>query len=326
MSCSVPVALILFNRPQHVKAVFKTIAKAKPTRLFVIADGPRFPEEQSKCLQARAVAEQVDWDCQVLTNYADANLGCRERVVSGLNWVFSLAEEAIILEDDCVPHASFFRYCENLLHFYRDNEQIMEISGCNYRRGRISYDYSYYFSRYYHTLGWATWRRAWKHYDVNISAWAEFKWSPTWATVFETKREERFWTRIFDQIAEGGLLTSWDYQWQLARWRHNGLAAVPTVNLVSNIGFDPEATHTKSEHDFRAMLAVQDIGDIRHPGLIIRNIEADKYRFNRVELVRPTLLWKITNRLQRIMRFLWFRARKYYLHEAPFAFPINPNV
>lgn len=301
---STPVALIMFNRPDHVRAVFETIAEAKPKVLLIIADGPRTSADAQKCLEARSVIKGVNWDCEVLTNIADQNLGCRRRVVSGLNWVFSLVEEAIILEDDCVPHLSFFRYCETLLDYYRHDERVMEIGGCNYRKGRIESEYSYCFSQYYHTLGWATWRRAWKFYDENISAWPELKRSGFLSTLCDDRREERYWTEIYDEVLNGGLETSWDYQWQLARWCQNGLAAVPAVNLVSNIGFGPGATNTTSEHDFRSRLPVHEIGEIHHPPSVSCNKEADRYRFNTVELLRPGLLWKIGNGIKRIRQTL----------------------
>ena len=296
-----PVALILFNRPEHVKQVFETIAEAKPKVLFIIADGPRTPEEGHKCLQARSAVQCMDWDCRLFTNIADKNLGCRGRVVSGLDWVFSIVEEAIILEDDCVPHPSFFRYCETLLNYYRNDERVMEISGCNYRSGRARNGHSYYFSRYYHTLGWATWRRAWKHYDANVSAWPDIKRSPTWNAFFDDQEERQYWTQVYDQIVEGRLEASWDYQWQFARWCNNGLAAVPAVNLVSNIGFGPEATNTTLRHDFRARLPVYDIGPIHHPSCIVRDERLDRYRFNRVELVKPSFFWKVGNRMKRML-------------------------
>lgn len=248
------------------------------------------------------IVEQVDWDCQVHKNYADTNLGCRARVVSGLHWIFSQTEEAIILEDDCVPHPSFFRYCEILLNYYRHDERVMEISGCSYQRGRRGNRYSYYFSRYYHTLGWATWRRAWEHYDVNLTAWPEFRHSQTWKGLFDEAREERFWANVYDEIVAGGLETSWDYQWQFARWRHNGLGAVPAVNLVTNIGFGPDATTTTLEYDIRARLPAHDIGEIRHPSTLTADIKADRYRFNRVELLNPGFLWRVATKFKKLWR------------------------
>jgi hypothetical protein len=299
-SLSTPVVLILFNRPEHVKQVFATIAEAKPKVLFIIADGPRTPDEEGKCLDARSVIQRVNWPCEVLTNIADRNLGCRKRIVSGLNWVFSLVEQAIILEDDCVPHHSFYNYCETLLNSYRHNDRVMEVSGCNYHKRRVGKGSSYFFSRYYHTLGWATWRRAWAYFDENIGTWAGLRQSPQWNALFDNAGENAYWTAVYDQILAGGLQSSWDYQWQFARWCNNGLAAVPAVNLVSNIGFGPEATNTTLWHDFRARLPVYDIGPIVHPSSITRDEDLDRYRFNRVELVKPSLFWKVGNKMKRI--------------------------
>ncbi len=302
MNVNTPLVLILFNRPRLTKAVFTTIAKARPKQLLIVADAPRFPEEEQKCLEARSIVQAVDWECDVRTNIAKTNMGCRQRIVSGLNWAFSLVEEAIILEDDCVPHESFFGYCETLLNYYRHDQRVMEISGCNYQNGRTDETYSYYFSRYYHTLGWATWKRAWAHYDESISTWPEVKQSEWWKALFDDGNEHAYWTAIYDQIHQGGLPTSWDYQWQFARWCHNGLAAVSTVNLVSNIGFGSDATNTKSEHDFRARLPVSDIGRIQHPLSIERHRDADHHRFHTVELLNPGIIWHIESRISRIAR------------------------
>lgn len=301
-SLETPVAIILFNRPHLVEKVFQAVRRAKPRQLFLIADGPHCEDEVEQCLAARSLAEEVDWDCELKTNYAEHNLGCRQRVVSGLNWLFSLAEEAIILEDDCVPHPSFFRYCETLLRYYRTDERVMEISGCNYYPRCKSRWHSYFFSHYYHTWGWATWRRAWKHYDVHLKGWPEFRQSQTWTNLFDDAAEERFWANVYDQVVAGGLETSWDYQWQFARWVHNGLAAVPAVNLVTNIGFGPGATTTTLEYDIRARLPAYDVGEIHHPSSVIRDVQADRYRFNRIELLRPSLFWRAGTRLKRLWR------------------------
>ena len=296
------VVLIIFNRPRLTETVFAIIAQARPKQLLIIADGARFAEEEEKCLEARSIVQAVDWNCDVRTNIAKTNMGCRQRIVSGLNWAFSLVDEAIILEDDCVPHVSFFAYCETLLDYYRHDHRVMEISGCNYQQGRTDENYSYYFSRYYHTLGWATWKRAWKHYDEYISTWPQVRQSEWWNALFDDGDELEYWTAVYDQIYKGGLSTSWDYQWQLARWCQNGLSAVSTVNLISNIGFGPDATNTKSEHDFRACLPVSDIGQIQHPLSIARNAHADRHRFHTVERLNPGIFWQIGSRISRIAR------------------------
>jgi hypothetical protein len=157
-----PVAFLIFNRPDTTAKVFEAIRQAKPPKLLVVADGPRpdRPDDIEKCKAARGVVEQVDWDCEVLRNYSDVNLGCKKRVSSGLDWVFNTVEEEIILEDDCLPHPTFFRFCEELLDYYRHDERIMVISGDNFQFGRNCTEYSYYFSRYNHCWGWSTWRRS----------------------------------------------------------------------------------------------------------------------------------------------------------------------
>ena len=143
-----PVCFIIFNRPDVTERVFQVIRQAKPPKLLVVADGARANKigEQEKCLATRAIIHQVDWNCEVLTNYSDVNLGCRKRIYTGLDWVFSQVEEAIILEDDCLPDPSFFRFCEELLEEYRHNTKIMLVSGQNLQFGQKRRNYSYYFS------------------------------------------------------------------------------------------------------------------------------------------------------------------------------------
>ena len=277
-----PVVLIIFNRPALATRVFAAIAKARPQQLFVIADGPRSPDERATCQAARSVIELIDWDCQLEIDFADRNLGCRKRIVSGLNWVFSKVDQAIVLEDDCVPHDSFFSYCESLLDLYKKNEQVMEIGGGNYQFGRRRTEYSYYFSKYSHTCGWATWRRAWQYFDESIIGWPQLKVSRSWGVMCDDPRERQYWESIYDSIFHGRFQTSWDYQWQLSRWRRNGLTAVPNVNLISNIGYGPEATHVRWQRDSLAQMPIHDIGELRHPPSVSRHEGADKYMFQTV--------------------------------------------
>ncbi|MCX5679732.1 MAG: glycosyltransferase family 2 protein, partial [Candidatus Omnitrophica bacterium] len=172
-----PVVLTIFNRPDKTELVFNAISKARPRQLFVIADGPRpdAPGENERCLDARAIIERVDWDCCLRKNYSDVNMGCKRRVSSGLDWVFSSVEEAILLEDDTLPSHSFLFFCQELLEKYRYDNRINYISGTNYQLGKSRTDYSYFFSRYASFWGWATWRRAWRHYDVDMKSWPQVK-------------------------------------------------------------------------------------------------------------------------------------------------------
>ena len=250
-----PVVFIIFNRPDTTSRVFAEIAKARPPKLLVIADGPRanHPDDAEKCAAVRAIVDNVDWDCEVLTNYSNVNLGCKRRVSSGLDWVFDIVEEAIILEDDCLPHPTFFQFCEELLEKYRDDERIAMISGNNFLVGKKRTEYSYYFSRYTHIWGWASWRRAWDNYDVDMKLWPEIRDGGWLDDLLDNKKGVWYWNYIFQNVYKGKI-DSWDYQWTFSCWIQSAMTIIPTVNLVSNIGFGSGAVHTKEENKFSNML------------------------------------------------------------------------
>lgn len=272
-----PVCLMIFNRPDTTQQVFNTIRQVKPEKLLVIADGPRpnVNGEFQKCAATRAIINQVDWECEVLTHYSDINLGCRHQVSSGLNWVFNTVEEAIILEDDCLPDITFFRFCEELLERYRHDPRIMAISGNNFQFGQNQQEASYYFSRYNHIWGWATWRRAWKFYDLDMKLWPTIKEKQSLQDILENPEIVAYCSRIFQAAYEG--FNTWDYAWTFACWINNGLTILPHVNLVSNIGFREDATHTKRESRF-ANLPRQAMGfPLRHPTVVMRNRQADDW-------------------------------------------------
>jgi hypothetical protein len=274
-----PVVFLIFRRPDLTARVFETIRQAQPAKLLIVADGARNEEEAILCQQTRAVTEQIDWDCEVLRNYSDVNLGCRQRISSGITWTFEQVEEAIILEDDCLPHPSFFSYCENLLDYYRDDERIMVISGDNFQDGNQRTPYSYYFSKYNHCWGWATWRRAWKHWHFNPETWIEFRDTGLIKFICDDSYEEKYWTQVFNTLFLEGKPNTWDYPWTFACWSQSGLTALPNVNLVSNIGFGAGGTHTFGDSHL-ANMAVEDIGEITHPPFVVRHIEGDRYTFD----------------------------------------------
>ena len=274
-----PVAFLIFNRPDTTEKVFKAIRQAEPPKLLVVADGARSdrPGEAEKCRATRAIIDRVDWECEVLTNYSDVNLGCKKRVSSGLDWVFNHVEEAIILEDDCLPDPSFFLFCEKLLNYYRQDERIMVISGDNFQFGRKRTDYSYYFSRYNHCWGWATWRRAWQHYDLEMKLWQQIRDGNWLEYILQKPRAVKYWNKVF-QASYDGIIDSWDYQWTYACWIQNGLTILPNVNLVSNIGFGTEGTHTTSNNSPVAKLPTEEMRfPLQHPPFVIRNAEADEF-------------------------------------------------
>ncbi|MDD4600549.1 hypothetical protein SDC9_13781 [bioreactor metagenome] len=274
-----PVAFFIFNRPDTTEQVFEQIRQAKPVKLLVIADGPRstHPTDVEKCAITQAIIDKVDWECEVLTNYSEKNLGCKTRMSTGLDWVLSTVKEAIILEHDTLPHPSFFRYCQELLTKYRDDERIMTISGCNFQFAKKRTDYSYYFSHCVHCWGWATWRRAWQYYDVSMSLWPEIA-NGQWLTAILSQDVGLiYWQKIFD-LTYHGYINTWDYQWVFNCWSQNGLCILPNVNLVSNIGFSTEGTHTTNTSSQVANLPVQPMNfPLLHPLFMLRNTEADDF-------------------------------------------------
>lgn len=307
-----PVAFLIFNRPDTTARVFEEIRRARPPKLLVVADGPRsdHPGEAEKCAAARAIVEQVDWPCEVLKNYAETNLGCKQCVSSGLDWVFQRVEEAIILEDDCLPHPTFFRFCEELLDRYRLEPSVIMISG-NYFLGRNHRPTgSYFFSRYTHIWGWASWRRAWQQYDREMSQWPSLRETDWLMQVGDGHRDfQVWWTKIF-QATHAGKIDTWDYQWQFSSWVQNGLTILPSRNLVKNIGFGDDSTHTKSG-GWIGRLPLESISfPLEHPKEIARDRVAD--RWTDLNVVRTSVPIA-----ERILSRIWALARRI----KPFRYP-----
>lgn len=240
-----PVALLVFNRPELTTLVFAAIREARPPKLLVVADGPRqsHSKDEQKCAEVRHIVEQVDWSCEVMYNFSEKNLGCKMRVSSGLDWVFGQVEEAIILEDDCLPDRSFFRFCQELLQYYRNDERVMTICGANLL-GRWQDDrQSYHFAQYDFVWGWASWRRAWRYYDIEMRLWNDLGCRQKIRAYLQDDRLWHLREKTFQQAFDNRIDT-WDYQWAFARSAQEGLAIVPSVNLVTNLGYGTDATHT----------------------------------------------------------------------------------
>jgi hypothetical protein len=276
---SVPVVLIIFNRPEVALHTFLEIAKMKPTKLLVIGDGPRknVPGENEKVMQARAVIQMIDWDCEVLTHFSEENLGCKKRVSSGLDWAFSLVDEAIILEDDCLPNRSFFLFCEEMLIKYRHQKEVGMIAGINFQNGIKRGEADYYFSKYMHIWGWASWRNRWQEsYDVKMREWPRYRDSLEFEAITGSASQKRFWGSIFEKVYQGKIDT-WDYQWVFANWQRKRLCIIPGKNLISNRGFGKGATHTIVESELANLPTHEMHFPLKHPQLIEANLMADQY-------------------------------------------------
>jgi hypothetical protein len=266
-----PVALIFYNRPHTTQLVIDRLRALEPRQMFLIQDGPRLghPNDAEGVEQARAVAESIDWDCQITRIYAAENMGLKARVSSGLDEVFRTVDRAIILEDDCVPDASFFPYATELLERYANDERVGTISGNNFLRGKSVTDNSYYFTRDVRIWGWATWRRVWTDFSDNG---LNHQWSPVDAKQalegFPSKARKK---TLLAMAANSHQLNSWALPLVLHCQRRGYLSAAPVVNLVANVGFGRGSTHTIFE-DFTVDIAEERLSfPLRHPDHIVSN-------------------------------------------------------
>ena len=279
------VAMIVFNRPDTTRRVFEKVRQVKPTKLFIIADGPRENNKDDlvKCAEVREIFNNIDWDCKLFTNYSERNLGCGKRPATGISWVFENVDEAIFLEDDCVPDISFFRFCDEMLERYRYDSRIMLISGTNqlieWHRG----EYSYHFSNFGGIWGWASWARAWKYFDIEISLWE----NPIIKEVLKFKLDKiQYYSRsqIYDELLYNSKnTTAWDYQWGFARLIQSGLAIVPSKNLITNIGHSSDATHTHNKNSPVANLPTKSLEfPLNHPPYVIADKEYDTLMYQKI--------------------------------------------
>lgn len=299
-----PVAFFIFKRPDTTEKVFEAIRQAKPMKLLVVADGPREDRigESQKCSAVRAIIDRIDWDCEVLKNYSDVNLGCKNRVSSGLDWVFNTVEEAIILEDDCLPNSSFFRFCQDLLERYRNDERIMMISGTNYAGEWKSSTQSYHFSYYGGIWGWASWRRAWKNYDVTMELWESQEIKNRIRDVLANEFHYKVREKQFEETFLGKIDT-WDYQWSFSRLLQSGLSVVPSRNLVANIGFGEDSTHTSSTSSGVSEMLTYDFNfPIKYNKFTAVDRDYDQKLFERVVLPGGNLWEKVKKKLEKVKK------------------------
>lgn len=278
---SIPLLLLAWRRPHTLRLVIDAIRLVAPTRLYVACDGPNAdrPGEAEKVAATRAVIEhEIDWPCQIERLYSDVNQGCRLGVSRAITWFFEQVEEGIILEDDCVPHPDFFPYCATLLERYRHDTRVWCISGNNFQNGPWRGDGSYYFSRIPLIWGWATWRRCWQHYDATLSQWPALRGSGHLAMIFEDPVERDYWSAIWQRLYDEEQPDTWDYQWGFACIANGGLSAEPNRNLVSNVGFGEDATHTTGVAD--PTLVEQGIRELHHPLFVLRDEAACRFCFD----------------------------------------------
>ena len=306
----VPILLVIFRRPDTTAVVFEELRKLRPTQLFIACDGPRAGNQTdvAKIAETQAIVEKVDWPCEVHTRYRTENYGCGPGMTDAITWFFEHVERGVIMEDDCLATPSFFRFCEEMLERFKDEEKVIHISGVNFQDGVKRSEASYYFSIYQHCWGWASWRRAWKLYDYHMPDYPEFKKSGGFNYVSKKQSVIKSWQKALDDIYHGVVKSVWSYQWSYATWKNKALCITPAVNLVSNIGFGPEATHT-TYVDF---LADRERFELQwplvHEKKLKPNREADLYFDIFYKRYTPITA---EDRIQRIKEFLHPKKNKY---------------
>lgn len=297
---NVPIGIIFFNRPDKLKDLFKIIKKIEPKELFLIQDGPRIDrktQDIEKINECRLVFDDIDWECEVHRNYSEINLGCGLRPASGIDWIFDKVEQCIILEDDCIPNVSFFYFCEELLNKYKNDEQVMLISGMNLLNSFPCKE-SYFFSQACTIGAWATWKRAWKHYDFNMEAFDSKKTKKILKKKFINKNMmiSKFssWDITRRKLKKNEKIDWWDYQFHMQLFLRDGLGIVPKYNLVKNIGYGDDASNVSDENAVHFNLSINDLSfPLIHPSKIICNKEFDsilfKQQFKNVSKIRVLL-------------------------------------
>ncbi len=308
------VAFFIFNRPEETAQVFAEIRRAQPTKLFIIADGPRSETERKLCESTRSVVSNIDWHCEIIKNFSEKNLGCGKRISSGLDWVFSQTEKAIILEDDCVPDQTFFQFCEEMLERYKDDERVMHIAGTYMQEGNSGFHEqgSYYFSIISNIWGWATWRRAWRKYDFNMHQWPSLKKTDKLQQWFNHPAAYERFSNVWDQYYRHEI-DSWDGQWTFCCLANHGLCINPCTNLITNIGFNSRGTHFKGGATELGNKPLQEMQfPLQHPVSVEPNRHADTFKYRYGFGIDRKLIYRLLRPLKNKFPGTYIKIKKLF--------------
>ena len=273
------VLMLTYNRADLFKKSLSSVLSVMPKRIYIFNDGPKSnPEDIVKVYEVRKLIQNIKTKSIIIKNFNKYNLGCKKSNLKAIDWFFSKEKEGIIIEDDCIANREFFSFTGEMLNKYRDNNRIFCISGSNFQKEKLSNE-SYYFSKYNHCWGWATWRDRWKLNDDKISFWPKFKKSKEWDKLHKNKIEKKYWNKIFKNVYNGKM-DSWAYPWTLSVWKQKGITITPNVNLVKNIGFGEQSTHSLFiQKSLKYLNKKKFSNKIIHPKKIIINDKADFYVF-----------------------------------------------
>lgn len=298
----VGVAIVFFNRPEAVKKVFESVAQARPPKLFLIQDGARDEKDNEKVALCRKIVENVNWPCKVFQNYSNENLGCGKRMSTGISWVFDHVDKAIILEDDCVPAESFYRFCNELLNKYENDERVLYISGLNHW-GETKCVSDYFFCYNGAIWGWATWKRAWQKFDYSVSAIEDETVRKYLLSgiqpLYAAKADVKKWKETNFRVRNGEKLSYWAHQWRLCKFLYHSLTIVPRVNLIDNVGnLDP--THPAiGECEYQHMVTGSIQFPLKQPKYVFQNVEYDREFYSKL---MPSKMDKIRARLKKVIK------------------------
>ena len=307
-----PVAMVVFNRPGRARQVFARVREARPRKLYLLADGPRpsVSDDEANCEEARAIAGSVDWDCEVVTEFSETNLGCGGRIISGLDRVFEECESAIVLEDDCLPHPTFFRYCEEALARFRDDDRVFAVLGGKYPCEPRTLPYSYRFCRMFNSWGWAAWRRSWQSIDFSMAAYPAFEAERRIESYSRSALETRFFMNGFQQ-AWTKEIEPWDWAVMFAAYTRRQLTIMPDRNLVSNTGWGAEATQHKNPRHILANLPTFPMAlPLTHPPDVAEDAAMDRKIYSMIgPLAGPRIGRSVRKRLLRLHRDYYVRKQ-----------------
>lgn len=306
MSLKSPILLIGFNRYDTIQVVFNMIKQAQPEKLYFAVDGARKgKKEEEDVIRVRDIIKQVNWACDVHTLFRENNVGCGKGPSEAISWAFENEDRLIVLEDDCVPSMSFFRFCDEMLEMYKDDERVNIISGRSHQSKSKYFDnQDYIFTHYAHTWGWATWKRVWNKFDLYMKDFPEWIARGGALNVLATKeqgiRSNKAIRKIYDNI-EKEVTHSWDSQWSYTRMKTGGLGIVPCKNLIQNIG--DFGTHSQGHNKVNDMMAEEMPEVLRHPPFVVTNIGYEILHYKKHILgLRKNLIIRAINKMFRIIK------------------------
>lgn len=302
----IPILFVCFNRLEIAKKSFEAIVQVKPKKIYIACDGARENKsgEKEKVNKVREnILKMITWECEVKTLFQEKNLGCSQGVYTAINWLFSHEEKGIILEDDCVPNQSFFIFMKEMLNKYITDDRIAMVSGFNpYAKKENNKEVSYYFSKFKSCWGWGTWKRAWKNMDLNLRCLdGNYKDDIILNMGYNKEFTQNYWKYRL-KLIELNEVSAWDWQWYISTSSQSQYAILPIENLVSNIGFGVEATHTNSKKLPEYTLTGKLDFPLKHPLYIVPNYTLEKIIEKSNNLIVERIKWFIPIKLKNVLK------------------------